>query len=96
MRCGTRSSAETSCGAHRLGCTAMTVRPVSTTLPWLTVKQYGVTRLLDELASELKDGTYRPMAARRVFIPKPTRNGSFGHASAVDDERLAGHTVGRL
>ncbi|MGW3473575.1 reverse transcriptase domain-containing protein, partial [Saccharopolyspora sp. NPDC000995] len=34
------------------------------------VKQYGVTRLLDELASELKDGTYRPMAAR-VFIPKP-------------------------
>ncbi|MGW3473320.1 group II intron reverse transcriptase/maturase [Saccharopolyspora sp. NPDC000995] len=35
------------------------------------VKQYGVTRLLDELASELKDGTYRPMAARRVFIPKP-------------------------
>jgi group II intron reverse transcriptase/maturase len=35
------------------------------------VKQYGVTRLLEELATELKDGSYRPLAARRVFIPKP-------------------------
>jgi len=35
------------------------------------VKQHGVTRLLEELASELKDGSYRPLAARRVFIPKP-------------------------
>jgi group II intron reverse transcriptase/maturase len=35
------------------------------------VKQYGVTQLLDELAAELKDGSYRPMAARRVFISKP-------------------------
>jgi retron-type reverse transcriptase len=35
------------------------------------VEQYGVTRLLDELASELRDGRYRPLPARRVFIPKP-------------------------
>jgi RNA-directed DNA polymerase len=35
------------------------------------VEQYGVARLLDELASELKDGRYRPLPARRVFIPKP-------------------------
>jgi group II intron reverse transcriptase/maturase len=35
------------------------------------VEQYGVTRLLDELAAELKDGSYRPLPARRVFIPKP-------------------------
>ncbi len=35
------------------------------------VEQYGIDRLLDELASELKDGRYRPLPARRVFIPKP-------------------------
>src|SRR5438874_7180095 len=35
------------------------------------VEQYGVTRLLDELAAELKDGSYRPLPARRVYIPKP-------------------------
>jgi group II intron reverse transcriptase/maturase len=37
------------------------------------VEQYGITRLLDELAADLKDGSYRPLAARRVFIPKPGR-----------------------
>jgi RNA-directed DNA polymerase len=35
------------------------------------VERYGVTRLLDELAADLRDGSYRPLAARRVFIPKP-------------------------
>jgi RNA-directed DNA polymerase len=35
------------------------------------VEQYGVARLLDELADELKGGRYRPLPARRVFIPKP-------------------------
>jgi hypothetical protein len=31
----------------------------------------GISRVLDELAADLKDGSYRPLAARRVFIPKP-------------------------
>ena len=35
------------------------------------VERYGIGRLLDELAADLKDGSYRPLAARRVFIPKP-------------------------
>src|ERR1035437_4009399 len=37
------------------------------------VEQYGIAKLLDELAADLKDGSYRPLAARRVFIPKPGR-----------------------
>ena len=35
------------------------------------VEQYGVDRLLDKLALVLEDGSYRPLAARRVLIPKP-------------------------
>jgi len=35
------------------------------------VESYGVSRLLGELATELREGSYRPLAARRVFIPKP-------------------------
>jgi group II intron reverse transcriptase/maturase len=38
------------------------------------VEQYGVDRLLNELAAELKDGRWRPLPARRVFIPKPGRS----------------------
>ena len=34
-------------------------------------QQYGIDRLLGELAVELRDGTYRPMPTRRVWIPKP-------------------------
>jgi retron-type reverse transcriptase len=41
-----------------------------TTLDWLE-QQYGIDRLLDELSGELRDGSYRPLPARRVYIPKP-------------------------
>ena len=37
------------------------------------VEQYGVSRLLDELAAELREGRWRPLPARRVFIEKPGR-----------------------
>jgi group II intron reverse transcriptase/maturase len=35
------------------------------------VEEYGIPRLLDEVAAELRDGRYRPLPARRVLIPKP-------------------------
>jgi len=35
------------------------------------VEDYGVQRLLDELAADLRAGIYRPDAVRRVEIPKP-------------------------
>jgi len=34
-------------------------------------QEYGIDRLLGELAVELRDGSYRPMLTRRVWIPKP-------------------------
>ena len=37
------------------------------------VERYGIDRLLDELATDLKDGRWRPLPARRVLIPKPGR-----------------------
>jgi RNA-directed DNA polymerase len=37
------------------------------------VEEYGVDRLLDELAADLREGRWRPLPARRVFIPKPGR-----------------------
>jgi RNA-directed DNA polymerase len=39
------------------------------------VEEYGVTRLLGELAGELRERRYRPVPSRRVFIPKPGTTG---------------------
>jgi RNA-directed DNA polymerase len=38
------------------------------------VEEHGVAGLLDELAADLKAGRWRPLPARRVFIPKPGRD----------------------
>jgi len=35
------------------------------------IEQQGVEGLLAELATELREGRYRPQAVRRVCIPKP-------------------------
>jgi len=37
------------------------------------VEQYGASRLLDELAVDVREGRWRPLPARRVLIPKPGR-----------------------
>ena len=41
------------------------------------IKEYGVTRWLDELATELREKSYRPEAVRRVMIPKPGQKGRY-------------------
>ena len=38
------------------------------------IEEYGVDRLLDELAADLGNDSYRPLPSRRVFIPKPGRS----------------------
>lgn len=35
------------------------------------MEQYGVSRLLDELAADLRERRYRPLPGLRVWIPKP-------------------------
>ena len=37
------------------------------------IEEHGVAKLLDELVADLKGGRWRPVPARRVFIPKPGR-----------------------
>ena len=37
------------------------------------VEGYGIARLLDGLIEDLRNGRWRPLPARRVFIPKPGR-----------------------
>ena len=44
------------------------------------VERYGVARLLGELAQDLKERRYRPLPARRVFIPSRAA----ASATAVD------------
>jgi len=35
------------------------------------IEEYGVDKLLDELAADLRSGSYRPSPSKRVWIPKP-------------------------
>jgi retron-type reverse transcriptase len=46
-------------------------RPGDRQATLLDVEEYGRDWLLGELATELREGDYRPLPARRVFIDKP-------------------------
>ncbi len=39
------------------------------------IESYGLTRWLDDVATDLREKTYRPEAVRRVMIPKPCQKG---------------------
>ena len=52
-------------------CAAIAALLALTVSAWRTSRSTGSSRLLGELAAELREGRYRPLPARRVFIPKP-------------------------
>ena len=52
-------------------CAATAALPGIDRVSLADVEEYGVSRLLGELAAELREGRYRPLPARRVLIPKP-------------------------
>ena len=54
----------------------------------IMVEEYGVDLLLDELVEELKGGTYRPLPARGVSIPKPGTNERRGLAIPTVRDRV--------
>jgi len=80
-RCMTRSTAGTSWRGRGGWCVVTQARQGIDHITIAEVEEYGVARLLDELAAELQAGRFRPLPARRVFIPKP---GSAGAATVVD------------
>ena len=73
MRSMTRSTAGTFWSARGGRCAAIAAQPASTAITLAEVERYGVERLLDELAVELKAESYRVQPSRRVWIAKPGR-----------------------
>jgi group II intron reverse transcriptase/maturase len=55
-------------------CAPIVARPAVDRQTIADVEEYGVAKLLDELAADLRQERWRPLPARRVFIPKPGRN----------------------
>ena len=71
MRCGTRSTARDVLWRAWVAVRANNGAPGIDGTTLAEVEEYGVSRLLGELAGDLREGRWRPLPARRVFIPKP-------------------------
>ena len=69
-RSRTRSCAETSCGGRGSRCAPTTARRVSTGPPWTESRSTASTGSWTNWP-RTAGGAYRPLPARRVFIPKP-------------------------
>ncbi len=62
------------------------------TLDWIE-KEYGINRLLDDLTGELREGSYRPLPARRVYIPKPGTDEQRPLSIPVVRDRIVGSAL---
>src|SRR3954453_16352149 len=69
----TRSTAATSWSGRGSWCAPIAARIGIDKQTIAEVEEHGVAGLLGELAADLKAGRWRPLPARRVFIPKPGR-----------------------
>ena len=69
--CMTASTEMTCCGRRGSGCEPTVAPPASDKVTVTAVEEYGVHRLLGEVAADLRAGRYRPAPVRRVEIPKP-------------------------
>ena len=77
----TRSAAGMSCGARGSRCAGITARRASTKITLADVEEYGVTRLLDEVASDVGGGSL-PSAAGPAGTD--TQAGDDGAVTALD------------
>jgi len=70
--------------------------PGTSKITLAAVEEYGVDRLLGELAGELRERRYRPLPARRVLIPKPGTDEQRPLSIPPVRDRIVQAVVGRV
>ena len=88
----TRSTAGTSWSGRGSWCAPIAARPASTSRPSPTSSEYGVVRLLDELAADLKDGRLASASRAPGVHPEARARGA---AAAVDSRGPRSGRAGR-
>ena len=77
-RSTTRSTAGTSWSGRGSWCAPIAARPASTKQTIADVEEYGVAKLLDELAADLKDGRWRPLPGAPGVHPEARQREELG------------------